>query len=64
MAQQLVVKEGGLKQIQEEMFNAKMDELAKEDPILAGKLRSKDFKEREDGLRILDLMIKDMESPD
>lgn len=49
---QLVLRED-LDKIKEELFNEHLDDLAKTDYILAGKLRSKDPKAREEGLRYL-----------
>jgi hypothetical protein len=60
---QLVLRED-LDKIKEELFNEHLDDLAKTDYILAGNLRSKDPKAREEGLRILDFRIEELESPD
>ena len=46
------------------MFNEHVDDFAKTEPLLAEILRSKDPKEREEGMRILDFMIEELESPD
>ena len=63
IAMQLVLKED-LQKIKEEMFNEHVDDFAKTEPLLAEILRSKDPKEREEGMRILDFMIEELESPD
>jgi hypothetical protein len=63
VAMQLVLKED-LQKIKEELFNEHLDDIAKTDPLLAENLRSKDPKAREEGMRILDMMIQEMESPD
>lgn len=63
VAMQLVLKED-LHKIKDELFDESPGDIAKTDPILAEKLRSKDPKSRQEGMRLLDMMIKDMESPD
>lgn len=60
---QLVLRED-LDKIKDELFNAHLDDFAKTDPILAEKLRSKDPKSRQEGMRVLDAMIAELESPD
>ena len=63
VAMQLVLKKD-LDKIKDELFSESTDDIAKTDPILAEKLRSKNPIEREEGMRILDMMIADLESPD
>ena len=63
VAMQLVLKKD-LDKIKDELFSESTDDIAKTDPILAEKLRSKNPMEREEGMRILDMMIADLESPD
>ncbi len=63
VAMQLVLKED-FQKIKDELFSEATDDIAKTDPILAGKLRSKDPKAREEGMRVLDAMIAELESPD
>ncbi len=46
------------------MSNAHMDEFAKEDPVLAAKLRSKDPKDREEGMRVLNTTLEELNSCD
>ncbi len=53
-----------LKHIKQDMLNDALDDIAKTYPILADNLRSKDEKVREQGMRLLDTMIKEMESRD
>jgi hypothetical protein len=53
-----------LQKIKEELFNEHVDDFAKSYPILADKLRSKDPMEREEGMRMLDSPIEELESPD
>ena len=62
-AMQLVLKED-LQKIKEDLLNESTDDIAKSDPLLAGKLKSKDPKTRQEGMRVLDAMIKELESPD
>jgi hypothetical protein len=62
-AMQLVLKED-LQKIKDELFNESADDIAKTDPVLAEKLRSKDPKAREEGMRVLDALIEELESPD
>lgn len=63
-AKKLVLQNSGLQKIMEEMFNAHMDEFAKEDPVLAAKLRSKDPKDREEGMRVLNTTLEELDSCD
>jgi hypothetical protein len=53
-----------LQKIKEEMFNEHVEDFAKFYAILAEKLRSKDPKEREEGMRIVDYLIEELESLD
>jgi hypothetical protein len=63
VAMQIVLKED-LQKIKDELFNESADDIAKTDPVLAEKLTNKDPKAREEGMRLLDMMIEEMESPD
>ena len=63
VAMQLVLKED-LQKIKDELFNESADDISKTYPVLVEKLRSKDAKTREEGMRILDFMIEELESPD
>ena len=62
-AMQLVLKED-LDKIKDELFNEHVDDIAKTDPILAENVKSKDENVRESALRVLDMMIEELESPD
>jgi hypothetical protein len=63
-AMKLVLQEENLQKIKEDLLNESADDIAKSDRLLAEKLRSKDAKVREEGMRVLDAMIAELESPD
>jgi len=64
VAMKLVLQEENLQKIKEELFNESADDIAKTDPLLAEKLKSKDPGIRQEGMRMLDIMIEELESPD
>lgn len=66
-ARKLTIAECGgesLPKIYEEIFNEMTDDYAKENPLLAAKLRSNDPSEREEGIQMLDEILNELRSPD